>query len=125
MSRIEKALEKAAQLRKSGSSDVRDEQPSSQQWREQPAQQPSPYSRSEVANINPNNIYLTTLNSPDSLASEEYRKLKSILVKMTKGQKFNNVLMVTSAIAAEGKSITSLQSGYLSCQRVRSHCPAD
>jgi receptor protein-tyrosine kinase/non-specific protein-tyrosine kinase len=108
MSRIEKALEKAAQLRKSGSAEVRNDQPSAPQWREQPAQQTSPYSRSEIVNINPNNLYLTTLNDPDSLASEEYRKLKSILVKMTKGEKFNNVLMVTSAIADEGKSITAL-----------------
>jgi protein-tyrosine kinase len=109
MSRIEKALEKAAQLRKSGSAEPRTEQPKTPLWKEQPSvQEAVSYRPAEVVNINPNNLYLTTLNDPDSLASEEYRKLKSILVKMTKGEKFNNVLMVTSSVAAEGKSITSL-----------------
>ena len=109
MSRIEKALEKAAQLRNAASVAVNKEQSSEPQWREQQPVQSSPaYQPVGVANVNPNNLFLTTLNDPDSVASEEYRKLKSILVKMTKGEKFNNVLMVTSAIAAEGKSITSL-----------------
>ncbi len=109
MSRIEKALEKAAQLRNAGTAEDRKEQITASLRKVQPtAEQASSYQPAEVVNINPNNLYLTTLNDPDSLASEEYRKLKSILVKMTKGEKFNNVLMVTSAIAAEGKSITSL-----------------
>jgi protein-tyrosine kinase len=109
MSRIEKALEKAAQLRNSAAVETRKEQPAEPVRMEQaPAEQVSSYRPADVANINPNNLYLTTLNDPDSLASEEYRKLKSILVKMTRGEKFNNVLMVTSSIAAEGKSITSL-----------------
>lgn len=109
MSRIEKALEKAAQLRKEGPAETRKEQATAPVWKEQlSAEQVSKYKPAEVVNIKPNNLYLTTLNDPDSLATEEYRKLKSILVKMTKGEKFNNVLMVTSAIAAEGKSITAL-----------------
>jgi protein-tyrosine kinase len=109
MSRIEKALEKAAQLRNSAVVETRKEQPAEPVRMEQPqSEQISSYRPADVVNINPKNLYLTTLNDPDSLASEEYRKLKSILVKMTKGDKFNNVLMVTSSIAAEGKSITSL-----------------
>jgi protein-tyrosine kinase len=109
MSRIEKALEKAAQLRKTGSVEPKNDKPAIPLCKEQTiAEQPMSYRPAESININPNNLYLTTLNDPDSLASEEYRKLKSILVKMTKGEKFNNVLMVTSSVAAEGKSITSL-----------------
>ena len=40
--------------------------------------------------------------------AEEYRKLKSILMKLTKADPFRNMLMVTSSISSEGKSITSL-----------------
>ncbi len=109
MSRIEKALEKAAQLRNTGTSAVIKERPVLPQPRGQFAEkQLSSYRPIETVDIRPNNLFLTTLNDPDSVASEEYRKLKSILVKLTKGEKFNNVLMVTSSIAAEGKSITSL-----------------
>lgn len=52
--------------------------------------------------------YLVTLNDPVSPVAEEYRKLKSILVKMTVGDDFKNTLMVTSSIPGEGKSITAL-----------------
>lgn len=108
MSRIEKALEKAAQLRKSGTEAASPLQPARRPVVEQAAEVRTSYNPSSVTAINPNNLFLSALNDPDSISSEEYRKLKSVLVKLTKGDVFNNVLMVTSALAAEGKSITSL-----------------
>ena len=58
--------------------------------------------------ININNPYLITATDPDSPISEEYRKLKSMVVKLTKMESFQNTLMVTSTLGGEGKSLTSL-----------------
>ncbi len=49
---------------------------------------------------------IITYHEPDSPVSEEYRKLKTILLNMTRDN-FRNTLMVTSALSGEGKSITS------------------
>ncbi len=91
MSRIEKALEKASELR-------------------------------EVRNIKeddkirtPNNVkparvenhHLVTINDPDSPISEEYRRLKSMLIRDTK-QDFLNTIMIASAVDSEGKTLTAI-----------------
>ncbi|HXY55779.1 MAG TPA: XrtA-associated tyrosine autokinase [Nitrospirota bacterium] len=47
-----------------------------------------------------------TCTDPDSPVSEQYRKLKTVLLKMTK-KDFRNTVLVTSALSGEGKSITS------------------
>lgn len=54
------------------------------------------------------NPYLVTANDQGSPASEQYRKLKSLLVKLSKAGDFDKALMVTSAVAGEGKTITAL-----------------
>jgi len=98
-------MERAAQIRK-GAATSQDEARST----------PPPISRihnppraSEVLNkISSDNPLLVTLNDPASPVAEEYRKLKSILVKMTSGEIHKNVLMVTSAVPSEGKSLTAL-----------------
>ncbi len=104
MSRIEKAMEMALQLRKkaeSGPVAHRRVLPASHT----PAAPPVAGLKSI---INPCNPLLVTLNTPDSPISEEFRKLKSILVKMTSGDEFKNTLMVTSSVPGEGKSLTAL-----------------
>ena len=58
--------------------------------------------------VSSDNPLLVTLNDPVSPIAEEYRKMKSILVKMTGGEDFKNTLMVTSSIPGEGKSMTAL-----------------
>jgi len=104
MSRIEKAMEKAAQLRQVAISR---------------SEMPRPVQRSTIVHTVPpvmesnNRIssdcpLLVTLNDPGSPVAEEYRKLKSILVKRTCGDEFKNTLMVTSSIPGEGKTITAL-----------------
>ncbi|ABB37633.1 Non-specific protein-tyrosine kinase [Oleidesulfovibrio alaskensis G20] len=50
---------------------------------------------------------LVTATAMQSGLSEEYRKLKERLVKLTKRSGFQNMLMVTSALSREGKSLTS------------------
>ena len=54
------------------------------------------------------NPCLVMLNGSDSPVAEEYKKLKSIVVRLTRKDQFKNTIMVTSALRAEGKSITSL-----------------
>ncbi len=56
--------------------------------------------------IKPKNSCIITYGDPDSPISEEYRKLKTLLLRMTK-QESRNTVMVTSAISGEGKSVTS------------------
>lgn len=104
MSRLEKAMERAAQLRK-GSATAQDEARSTPPS----IRVHNPPRASEVLNkISSDNPLLVTLNDPASPVAEEYRKLKSILVKMTSGDIYKNVLMVTSAVPSEGKSLTAL-----------------
>lgn len=99
MSRIEEAIEKAARKRTQTDSP----KPVRQPLRD--PQAPLPTSP-EVADFA--NPFLVSANAPNSMVAEEYRKLKSILVKLISQDDFRNTLMVTSCLAGEGKSITSL-----------------
>ncbi|MDA8413292.1 MAG: XrtA-associated tyrosine autokinase [Desulfobacteraceae bacterium] len=101
MSRIEKALEKASQLRNSV-------QPVSIARKPQniPRLQ-SGNSNARTITIDAGNLLLKALTEPHSPVSEQYRKLKSSLVRLTNEDRFRNMLMVTSAMAGEGKSLTA------------------
>ena len=101
MSRIEKALEKAAQMRSDAPSAVVAETPQSTV---------APVIRQAAARtitIDADNRLLAAIAEPHSAVSEQYRKLKSSLVRLTNQDSFRNLLMVTSAIAGEGKSLTA------------------
>ncbi|MDD2850414.1 MAG: XrtA-associated tyrosine autokinase [Desulfuromonadaceae bacterium] len=106
MSRIEKAMEKAAQLRHVvGTAPV--ETPPSQIINKTEHIPPTP--EHEPGIVVPSNPLLVNLNDPFSPIAEEYRKLKAELVKLTKGEGFfRNTLMVTSSVPNEGKSLTAL-----------------
>lgn len=102
MSRIEEALEKAAKMRGSES------KPAAAPLAVATTpvhvyQQPLPNERLKVKNP-----LLVSVTAPQTSVAEEYRKLKSLLVKLTNGDRFKNTLMVTSAFAGEGKSITAI-----------------
>lgn len=105
MSRIEKALEKAAKLRSETTSFPKEALPKHTS---------TPSNKSHSFQISDKSIQVDNLNllgmlDPASSASEEYRKLKSELVKSTRiGGKFLNMVMVASAVASEGKSLTAL-----------------
>ncbi|MBV5339600.1 MAG: tyrosine-protein kinase family protein [Deltaproteobacteria bacterium] len=99
MSRIEEALEKAAKLRVETASAVIPE------TRIPKIHLPPPLT---TPGITLANKLLVTVNDPYTQAAEEYRKLKSVVVKLTKEGSFLNMLMVTSSVGGEGKSLTSL-----------------
>lgn len=99
MSRIEEALEKAAKLRVETTIDASAEKPAPR------IHLPPPITAPVITVLNP---LLVTVNDPHTPAAEEYSKLKSFIVKLTKEGPFLNMLMVTSSIGGEGKSLTSL-----------------
>ena len=110
MSRIERALEKAANLRNTaGSSDIIKEgegKASVQPIRiHTPPPPPIDFGDIEMHIENP---LLATLCDPHSPVSEEYRKLKSVVAAFVRQDGFRNVIMVTSSVSSEGKSLTSL-----------------
>jgi protein-tyrosine kinase len=102
MSRIEEALEKAAKFRAEPIFAVSADKTRPGIHRPPPMTTPG---------INVSNQLLVTVNDPHTQAAEEYSKLKSIIVKLTKKGSFLNMLMVTSSIGGEGKSLTSLNLG--------------
>jgi exopolysaccharide/PEP-CTERM locus tyrosine autokinase len=91
MSKIEEALEKASRLRKA-------------------ARHPD---TAELQKFNATGItrpvdnHLVTVHDQGSPVSEEYRRLKSMVIRETKAD-FQNTIMVTSAIDTEGKTLTSI-----------------
>jgi len=109
MSRIEVAMEKAARLRQErevvgdGRPAPGPAAPSTPVAATAP---PAPSPRYGV--LSPSDPFLVNLHDPHSHTAEEYRKLKSVLVKMTTGEVFRNTLMVTSSVPCEGKSLTAL-----------------
>jgi protein-tyrosine kinase len=105
MSRIEKAMEKAALLREGFISPPGERK----QTHHNKASMHIPPVMGTEQIITSDNPYLVNLTDPHSPTAEEYRKLKSVLVKMTKGDSFfKNTIMVTSAVPNEGKSLTAL-----------------
>ncbi|RMG68024.1 MAG: hypothetical protein D6710_10680, partial [Nitrospirae bacterium] len=102
MSRLEEALEKAMikrkkQVREDTSEDIVPEtRPHPVKAKEENIISPTRAYRSngKSRHINITNPYLITATDPDSPISEEYRKLKSMVVKLTKMDDFNNTLLV-------------------------------
>lgn len=110
MSRIEKAMERAAQVRKGEVTTPDTIRPA--QFDTSHAIHHAPIAMPQVKQtVFSDNPLLVTLNDPYSPTAEEYRKLKAVLVKMTYGEPFKNTMMITSAIPGEGKSITALNLG--------------
>ncbi|MEF9426532.1 MAG: XrtA-associated tyrosine autokinase [Candidatus Mariimomonas ferrooxydans] len=105
MSRIEKAIEKASKIRNSARFEktVEDkvDRPESRAVLDKEA-----ITISDKVNVN--NPYIITFNDPDSPISEEYRNLRSMVVRLTEQEDFKNTLMITSTLASEGKSVTAL-----------------
>jgi exopolysaccharide/PEP-CTERM locus tyrosine autokinase len=104
MSRIEKALEEAVRLRGAVSGSNAPNAPV------------LPENNGERPAFVPASPYLVTLTEQDSPISEEYRKLKAMVIKLTKRDSFRNLLMVTSSVSGEGKSITCLNLAVILAQ---------
>lgn len=105
MSRIEQALEKASQLRQRVPDAPRIEPATP--LRTAPVVPTSEYPCKPESTVIVNPLLVSAVDSGSPIA-EEYKKLKSYLVGMARQHEFANVIMVTSSIAGEGKSITAL-----------------
>ncbi|MEZ4485587.1 MAG: AAA family ATPase [Syntrophotaleaceae bacterium] len=135
MSRIEKAIEKAATLRKeSGSAQVPLPSPSkeaevvptpidravakaventSAAVKTQTAAPPeggmsSIKTAMDTASLKPDHPLLIINHEPVSGGAEEYRKLKSVVFELTQQEQFQNTLLVTSTLPDAGKTLTAV-----------------
>ncbi|WP_305046474.1 XrtA-associated tyrosine autokinase [Geoalkalibacter sp.] len=110
MSRIEKALEKAIQKRSQETLDGFT--PSAAPEARVPAGSHKAHldyaAFEQVPRPLVNNPCLITATQPSSPISEQYRKLKSLLIKMTRSEKSRNSVLVTSTVGGEGKTVTAL-----------------
>jgi len=111
MSRIEEAIKKAASRRKSPI----------EKAIESPVQK-QPVARLEdsssvagrmsglpdVVPLKISSLMLATAREEKTAIVEEYNKLRSTIIALTKGEKFLNTVMVTSSISEEGKTMTAL-----------------
>jgi protein-tyrosine kinase len=100
MGRLEEAMEKAARLRGEAGAAKQTktvEENAHSRLHEKPAE--------HIEIFSPRLVVANDYNLP---ISEEYRKLKSVVVQLTNGDRKYNTLMVTSSIGGEGKSVTAL-----------------
>ncbi len=100
MSRIEKAIEKANLLREKDASLARAH---GQLQQDDPLLKELPVEHLEITNS-----LLISANDYSVPIAEEYRKLKSNIVQLSKKDGFQNTLMITSSIGSEGKSLTAI-----------------
>lgn len=107
MSRIETAMEKAALLRQATDAPTVDPAEPAEPKQAGPRRRQAAVS-AQYGKLSPDNPFLVNLHDPHSSTAEEYRKLKSVLVKLTTGESFKNSIMVTSSLPNEGKSLTAL-----------------
>jgi len=99
MSRIEKALEKATRMRNGSDATAGLRQSVDHRHRRPALQSPGP-----LQDVDP---HLIAHSDSAAIVSEEYKKLKATIIKMTKQEPIKNMLLVTSAVGSEGKSITA------------------
>jgi exopolysaccharide/PEP-CTERM locus tyrosine autokinase len=104
MSKLEEALEKANKLRELSTAAGKDRSKKLDIFK-------------KVEPIRVNNRYIITINQPESPITEEYRRFKSMLIRETKAD-FLNTIMITSAIDSEGKSLTAINLAITLAQEI-------
>ncbi|MDW7646096.1 MAG: polysaccharide biosynthesis tyrosine autokinase [Desulfuromonadales bacterium] len=110
MSRIEKAIEKATRLRQ-GVDDSNEISKAVSPTAVYPNDPDSRSSMQALQNVKPLQIkspFLPMAARNNDIVSEEYKKLRSLVRRLTKKESFLNTLLVTSTVGSEGKSITTL-----------------
>lgn len=114
MSRIEKALEKAAQLRQTGLETI-----SSPMSSEHETPIPLSAFSVEAPVIDPAKVnkHVVCITDPLSSASEQYKKLRARIFKSTE-KDFLNSLMISSALAGEGKTVTAINLAVTMAQEI-------
>jgi len=111
MSRIEEAIKKAASQRKSPVEKLTESagQKRLKKRREDPNSVVGRISALlDVVPLKITNLMLATARDEKTAVVEEYNKLRSSIIALTKGEKFLNTVMVTSTLTDEGKSMTAL-----------------
>ena len=101
MSRIEEALAKANEMR-----ECREDE-----------NEKKTTTFEKVLPVEITNQFIVTITQPDSPVSEEYRRLKSMVLRETKAN-FLNTIMMTSSVASEGKSLTSINLAVTLAQEI-------
>ena len=109
MSRIDNAIEKATKQRQTEDGKNNEAvSPSRESMQPVATTAKSPAGPVTPPPLELNNPFLVTAHDYTGPASEQYRKLKSSLVKLSQLNRFDKSLMVTSATGGEGKTLTSL-----------------
>ena len=111
MSRIEEAIKKAASRRKSPIEKAIQSPVQKQTLARREGSSSVAGRISALADIVPlkiTNLMLATVREEKTAVVEEYNKLRSTIIALTKGEKFLNTVMVTSSISEEGKTMTAL-----------------
>lgn len=108
MSRIEEALKKAASKRKSPVEKIFDSVAQKPPLKTANSVSGRISALLDVMPIKINNLMLATAREEKTAVVEEYNKLRSSIIALTKGEKFLNTIMVTSTVSEEGKSMTAL-----------------
>jgi len=100
MSRIEKALERVARLKKV--------EGLSESINYETDYRPNIKCLLDVVPLEVNNPMLISSGETSIAVNEEYNKLRSLIVNLSKGDTFGNTLLVTSTVSDEGKTLTAL-----------------
>lgn len=117
MSRIEEALKKVASQRNKQVDTKPTENTviSRANRKRESVTQPKPKTVKEhvsalldVVPLKIDNLLLATAREEKTIVVEEFNKLRSTVIALTKGEKFLNTLLVTSTASEEGKSMTAL-----------------
>ncbi|HXV19774.1 MAG TPA: polysaccharide biosynthesis tyrosine autokinase [Desulfuromonadales bacterium] len=112
MSRIEQALEKAARQREHNPEFI--PVPSAEAASAPSAERGNGHRERDAALLLANPLPVSSPflvapgNKNNPAAAEEYRKLKSLVLRLTRGERFLNTLLITSAGSNEGKTLTAL-----------------
>jgi exopolysaccharide/PEP-CTERM locus tyrosine autokinase len=102
MSRLEQALEKAARMRGSKKDIAPEESETSTEQVSFPR-----FKNGEVKDLRSVDKHLVCITEPRSAVAEQYKKLRTRILKATKDD-FLNTIMVTSSYIGEGKTITAI-----------------
>ncbi len=105
MSRIEDALDKASKLQGRLQGDPRGKAPKER-------------TDAEKRLLVPKNSSIVTITEPDSPAAEEYRKLKTTILRIALQNVRQHTLMVSSCASGEGKSLTAINLAVSMAQEV-------
>lgn len=58
--------------------------------------------------LSTNNLSLVAANDPHGVVAEEYNKLRALVERLASNETRNNTLLITSAVSAEGKTLTAV-----------------